>query len=65
VAMLGHSRLGARWGVPALALVPPFFAFNVVATPDPPAIDLGPVIGMYSTVLSVRLVWLGTRRGEP
>lgn len=62
VAMLRHSRLGARWGIPALALVPPFFAFNIAATPDPPAVDLGPVIGVYLTALSVRLVWLGTRR---
>lgn len=62
VAMLRHSRLGLRWGIPALALVPPFFAFNVAATPDPPAVDLGPVIGMYATALSVWLVWLGTRR---
>jgi hypothetical protein len=62
VAMLRHSRLGARWGVPALALVLPFYAFNIAATPDPPAIDLGPVIGMYATALSVRLIWLGTRR---
>ena len=62
VAMLRHSRLGLRWGVPALALVPPFFAFNVAATPDPPAVDLGPLIGMYLTVLSVWLVWLRTSR---
>ena len=62
VAMLRHSRLGLRWGLPALALVPPFLAFNIAATPDPPAVDLGPVIGMYATALSVWLVWLGTRR---
>jgi hypothetical protein len=61
-AMLRHSRLGARWGVPALALVPPFFAFNIAATPDPPAVDLGPLIGMYATALSVWLIWLGARR---
>ena len=36
---------------------------DVAATPDPPAIDLGPVIGMYATALSVRLIWLGTRGG--
>jgi hypothetical protein len=64
VAMFGHSRLGARWAIPALALIPPFFAFNVAATPDPPRVDLGPVIGMYFTALSVWLVWLGTRDGE-
>jgi hypothetical protein len=64
VAMLRHSRLGARWGVPALALVPPFFALNIAGTPDPPAVDLGPVIGTYLTALSVWLVWLGTRRGD-
>jgi hypothetical protein len=64
LAMFRHSRLGARWAIPALALVPPFFAFNVAATPDPPVVDLGPVIGMYSTALSAWLVWLGTRRGE-
>ena len=64
VAMLRHSRLGARWAVPALALVPPFYAFNIAATPDPPVVDLGPVIGMYSTALSAWLVWLGTRRIE-
>ena len=57
-------RLGARWAVPALALVPPFYAFNIAATPDPPVVDLGPVIGMYSTALSAWLVWLGTRRIE-
>jgi hypothetical protein len=62
LAMLRHSRLGARWGIPALALVLPFFAFNIAATPDPPTIDLGPVIGIYATALSVRLVWLGARR---
>ena len=62
VAMFRHSRLGARWAIPALALVPPFLAFNVAATPDPPVVDLGPVIGMYSTALSVWVVWLGTRR---
>jgi hypothetical protein len=65
VAMLRHSRLGARWGAPALALVVPFFAFNVAATPDPPTIDLGPVIGMYATVLSVRFLWLGAGRARP
>ena len=64
VAMFRHSRLGARWAIPALALVPPFLAFNVAATPDPPVVDLGPVIGMYFTILSVWVVWLGTRRGE-
>ena len=64
VAMFRHSRLGARWAVPALALVPPFYAFNIAATPDPPVVDLGPVIGMYSTALSAWLVWLGTRRIE-
>ena len=63
VAMYRHSRLGARWAIPALALVPPFLAFNVAATPDPPVIA-GPVIGMYVTVLSVWVVWLGTGRGE-
>jgi hypothetical protein len=62
VAMFRHSRLGARWAIPALALVPPFFAFNIAATPDPPVVDLGPVIGMYATALSVWLVWLGARR---
>ena len=62
VAMFRHSRLGARWAIPALALVPPFLAFNIAATPDPPVVDLGPVIGMYVTVLSVWVVWLGTRR---
>lgn len=62
VAMFRHSRLGARWAIPALALVPPFLAFNVAATPDPPVVDLGPVLGMYVTVLSVWVVWLGTRR---
>lgn len=61
VAMYRHSRLGRRWAIPALALVPPFLAFNVAATPDPPAVDLGPVIGMYVTVLSAWVVWLGTR----
>jgi len=61
VAMYRHSRLGARWAIPALALVPLFLAFNVAATPDPPVVDLGPVIGMYSTALSAWLVWLGTR----
>ena len=55
----------ARWAIPALALVPPFFAFNVAATPDPPVVDLGPVIGMYATVLSVRLLWLGAARVRP
>lgn len=64
VAMFRHSRLGARWAIPALALVPPFYAFNIAATPDPPVVDLGPVIGMYSTALSAWLVWLGTRRIE-
>jgi hypothetical protein len=64
VAMYRHSRLGARWAIPALALVPPFYAFNIAATPDPPVVDLGPVIGMYSTALSAWLVWLGTRRIE-
>lgn len=64
VAMFRHSRLGARWAIPALALVPPFFAFNIAATPDPPVVDLGPVIGMYSTALSAWLLWLGTRRIE-
>jgi hypothetical protein len=64
VAMYRHSRLGARWAVPALALVPPFYAFNIAATPDPPVVDLGPVIGMYVTALSAWLVWLGTRRIE-
>ena len=59
VAMFRHSRLGARWAIPALALVPPFLAFNVAATPDPPVVDLGPVIGMYFTILSVWVVWLG------
>lgn len=63
-AMLRHSRLGAPWAIPALALVPPFYAFNIAATPDPPVVDLGPVIGMYSTALSAWLVWLGTRRIE-
>ena len=62
VAMYRHSRLGARWAIPALALVPPFYAFNVAATPEPPLVDLGPVIGMYFTALSAWLVWLGTRR---
>jgi hypothetical protein len=65
VAMLRHSRLGARWGVPALALVPPFFALNIAATPDPPHVDLGPLIGVYFFALSIWLVWLGTRHGEP
>lgn len=65
VGMLRHSRLGARWAVPALALVPPFFAFNIAATPDPPVVDLGPVIGMYATALSVRLLWLGAGRARP
>lgn len=64
VAMLRHSRLGLRWGLPALVLVPPFFAFNIAATPDPPAVDLGPVMGMYATALGVWLVWLGTRRAS-
>jgi hypothetical protein len=63
VAMYRHSRLGARWAIPALALVPPFLVFNVAATPDPPTVDLGPVIGMYVTVLSARVVWLGSRGG--
>lgn len=62
VAMFRHSRLGARWSIPALALVPPFLAFNIAGTPDPPVVDLGPVIGVYFTALSVWLVWLGTRR---
>ena len=61
VAMLRHSRLGARWGVPALALVPPFLALNIATTPDPPHLDLGPVVGFYFFALSVRLVWLGYR----
>ena len=65
LAMLRHSRFGARWGIPALVIVPPFFAFNIAATPDPPHPDLGPVIGMYATALSIWLVWLGSRRGEP
>ena len=64
VAMYRHSRLGPRWAIPALALVPPFLAFNIAATPDPPAVDLGPVIGAYSTVLSAWLVWVGTHRHE-
>ena len=59
VAMFRHSRLGARWSIPALALVPPFFAFNIAGTPDPPVVDLGPAIGVYVTALSVWVVWLG------
>lgn len=65
VAMLRHSRLGARWGVPALALVPPFLALNIATTPDPPHLDLGPVVGFYFFALSVRLVWLGYRARAP
>lgn len=70
VAMLRHPRLGARWGVPAVALVPPFFALNMAATPDPPTVDLGPLIGIYFVALSVQLVRLGARSspkkgGEP
>ena len=62
VAMLRHSRLGWRWGVPALALVPPFF--NIATTPDPPHVDLGPLTGFYFFALSIWLIWLGARSGE-
>ena len=57
--MLRHSRLGARSGVPPVALVPPFFAFSIAATPDPSVVDLGPVVGMYLLAVSVRFVRLG------
>jgi hypothetical protein len=62
VAMLGHSRLGLRWGLPLLALIPAFLAFNIAATPTPPLVDLGPVIGLYFFALNIRLVWLGATR---
>lgn len=64
VAMLRHSRLGWRWGVPALALVPPFFALNIATTPDPPHVDLGPLTGLYFLALSIWLIWLGAHSGE-
>jgi hypothetical protein len=63
VAMFRHSRLGARWAIPALVLVPPFFTFNIAATPDPPHVDLGPRhrdVRDRSERLA-RLAWHGSR----
>jgi len=61
--MLGHSRLGRRWGIPAVVLAIALLGFNAVTVPFPPEteglIDVGPIVGLYYAVLSAYLLKLG------
>lgn len=63
VLMLGHSRLGRRWAVPAIVLAVALLGFNAVTVPFPPdtkgLIDPGPLVGLYYAALSAYLLKLG------
>lgn len=61
--MLGHSRLGRRWAVPAIVLAVALLGFNAATVPFPPdtqgLVDVGPLVGLYYAALSAYLLKLG------
>jgi hypothetical protein len=64
--MLGHSRLGRWWGIPAIVLAVLLLVLNGITVPFPPdtegLIDLGPVVGLFYAALSGYLLKLGLER---
>ena len=64
--MYRHRRLGALWAVPSFVLGLLLIALNVATFPFPPAtkglFDIGPAIGIYNLLLSVRVMMVGLKK---
>jgi hypothetical protein len=65
IALKAHPGFGLWWGLPAGLLALLLIILNVITFPWPPdtknLIDVGPAIGLYIILLSVRLIILGRR----
>lgn len=66
--MYRHTRLGAVWAVPSFVLGLLLIALNVATFPFPPAtkglFDIGPAIGVYNLLLSVRVMMVGLKKNS-
>ena len=66
IPMYRHTLLGAVWAIPSFLLGLLLIALNTVTFPWPPAsrglFDIGPLIGAYMVLLSVRVLMVGVRR---
>lgn len=66
VPMYRHTRLGAVWAVPSFVVGLLLMALNVATFPFPPAtrglFDIGPLVGLYYLLLSIRVVMVGLKR---
>jgi hypothetical protein len=71
-AALRHPRLGWWIGIPGIAVAVALLAFNLASFPVPPAgagsIDVGPLVGLWYLVVSIRVLtsmrWVRERAGE-
>jgi hypothetical protein len=65
VAMWWRRGLGVAWAVPSILLGAALIVLNAATFPTPPGnaglIDIGPGIGVFVILLSVRLILLGRR----
>lgn len=67
VAMRRRSGLGLAWTIPTVLLAAALIGLNAATFPWPPdtrgLFDIGPFVGLFFLVLSVRLIFLGRRAG--
>jgi hypothetical protein len=70
-AALRHPRLGWWIGIPGMAVAVALLAFNLASFPVPPAgadsVDLGPLVGLWYLVVSIRVLtsmrWVREKAG--
>jgi hypothetical protein len=64
-AMRPHSKLGWKWGLPAVLFGAALIVLNAITFPWPPdtrgLLDIGPFIGFYIMALAGFTVWCGLR----
>jgi hypothetical protein len=60
VAMLGHPRFGAKFGIPGAIAAIATLVLNLYAFPLPPDIDLGPLVSLWLFAVAIRLCFCAT-----
>lgn len=64
-AIKGHSKFRLGWALPALVLGITLMILNAYTFPNPPntdgLVDIGPLIGLYIIILSIRLLVIGLK----